>query len=126
MTLTATRRSFLGGLLTLAVLPSLHAETNDLTPLEIAVEDVRRAYLRRLQGGPSEIKPLVQAIQRHRALGLSGRERILTLRLALRLARRDCLILRPLPPGIEPKPFMDATLRAMVDQKLHRMMEQPA
>ena len=85
MTITATRRSFLDGLLTLAVIPSLHAQNTGLTALEFEVENDRQAYLCHMLQGQRGIKPLVLAMQRHRALGLSGREQVFTLRLALRL-----------------------------------------
>ncbi len=125
MTSLVTRRSFLGGLLTLAVMPSLHAQNTGLTPLEIAVENVRRAYLCRLLDGQPGIWPLAHAIRRHRELGLPGRERILTLRLALRLAQRDYRIIHPASPGITPRPF-PPELRVVVEQCVQRMMERPA
>lgn len=86
--LSTSRRSFLGGLLTLAVVPPAPARPSGFTPLEKAVEAIRCARLDFLRRRGTALN-LLQAIQPLHAMRLTSSQRQRLLRLAFLMARRD-------------------------------------
>lgn len=86
--LSTSRRSFLGGLLTLAVAPPAPVRPSGLTPLERTVEAIRRARLDFLHQRGTVLS-LLQAIQPLHAMRLTSAQRHRLLRLAFLMARRD-------------------------------------